>query len=127
MKNIWLSLHLLLLWKFVLHGQYRVYRTPNAYWNSSKSFTFFSHSREQGLHLHGAHLFLFGFRCLFPSWKADLISSKAVQVIFCFMGLHHQSWHSEMAHCQSSLLHCQQKQLLFIRVWLDPGLDPSIL
>lgn len=101
MLNIWLWLHWFLFWKTVLHGhrEYVCVRAQNAYWNSSKLFTFFSHTREWGLQLHSVHLLLFGFRCLYPSWKAVLISSKAVQAFPLLCGLHHQSWHSEMARC----------------------------
>ena len=42
-------------------------RAQNSYRNSSKSSAFFSHTREQGLQLHSAHLLLSGLRCVFPS------------------------------------------------------------
>lgn len=90
---------------------------------------FLSHTREQRFQQHGAHLLLFGFRCLFPSWKIILISSKAVQA---FPLLHRTSssimtfWDGTFPQRQNSWCYTINKNnwldLLFIRIWLDPDL-----
>lgn len=132
MLNMWLWLYWFFPERLSLMGVECVCQcavVQNAHWNTSELSTCCNHTREQELQLHHAHLLLFGFRCLFPSWKTVLIPSKAVQAFPQLRGTP-----SSIMTLGDGRLPPGQKspcctdnrnkwlECLSIRMWLDPDL-----